>query len=141
MTTDTQITLTDFLERYPVKMTTERTFENRNMDSDPEWERTASHWICRLRFQSRQLAIPFSQGSAHKEPPTMRDLLDCLASDASGIENANDDFEEWCGEYGYDTDSRKAERTFKACVRQAKGLRRLLGDDAYELLLWHTERD
>jgi hypothetical protein len=32
-------------------------------------------------------------------------------------------------ELGYDSDSRKAEKTYKACEKIAKDLRRLLGDD------------
>ena len=74
-----------------------------------------------------------------KYRPELEDLLDCLASDASGIENSPD-FEDWCGEYGYDTDSRKAEKIFKTVEHQARRLKQFLGDDLYEALLWNTER-
>ena len=78
-------------------------------------------------------------GSAHKSPPTLADVLDCMAGESAGVENARD-FADWCGEYGYDTDSRKVERTFKACQQQAADLKRLLGPAAYETLLWNVER-
>ncbi len=53
-------------------------------------------------------------------------MLDCLLSDSQAGEQ---DFEEFCAEFGYDTDSRKAERTWKACRAQAPKVKRLLGED------------
>jgi hypothetical protein len=73
-------------------------------------------------------------GSGHKgKQPTVADVLDCLASDSAGVENA-DSFEGWCSEYGYDTDSRKALATYKQCEKQADRLKSLVGA-AYETLL------
>lgn len=48
-------------------------------------------------------------------------LLDASVLDASG-------FDEWASEYGYDTDSRKAEDTYRACLDIALKLRSALGD-------------
>jgi hypothetical protein len=48
---------------------------------------------------------------------------------------------DWAGEYGYDTDSRKAEKTFRACQRQRAKLFAFLGPELYQTLLWDTERD
>jgi hypothetical protein len=87
-----------------------------------------------------RLTVTFSKGMGHHgAEPTADEVLDCLASDAAGIENAQS-FEDWCSEYGYDTDSRKAEKTFKACEHSARRLKAFLGDDLYDQLLWHTER-
>ena len=61
-------------------------------------------------------------------PPTLTDVMGCLCADASGYDSART-FEEWAGEYGYDTDSRKAESTYRTIGEQAKQLRHLLGDD------------
>jgi hypothetical protein len=72
--------------------------------------------------------------------PTLESILDCIASDAGGYENARD-FEEWCSEYGYDTDSRKAEKIYQATAEQTKKLRHLIGDnELYKKLLWEIER-
>jgi hypothetical protein len=73
------------------------------------------------------------------EPPTLGEVLDCLASDAASVDNARS-FEDWASDFGYDTDSRKAKRTYKTCEKQAAKLKALLGDEAYEQLLYHTER-
>jgi len=44
------------------------------------------------------------------------------------------DFEEFCSEFGYDTDSRKAENTHKACLKVGENIKRLLGDDYDDFL-------
>lgn len=101
----------------------------------------------------RSFSFYFSQGSTHTQDPTLADVLDCLASDASGYENAIVDakqkqswgflrltFESWASEYGYDTDSRKAEKTFRAIKRQAEQLKRTIDVEAYEELLYNVER-
>ena len=60
------------------------------------------------------------------DEPTAEDVMECLLSDAQA---ENDDFEGWASDLGYDTDSRQAEKTYKACVDIAHRLRKLLGDD------------
>lgn len=86
------------------------------------------HWKVRLRmpdgpqgygvkFQVRHLTVLFSQGSAQ-----------CLVTE--GVDNARD-FDDWCLDLGFDPDSRKAEKTFKACQSIARKLKQFLGS-AYE---------
>lgn len=134
------ITLQEFINRHNVIMFCSRTDSNPNMLWDEKWNATAHHYRCVLRCGKRTLTTPFSQGSAHTKEPTLAEVLGCLASDAAGFANAQS-FEDWCSEYGYDTDSRKAERTFKIVKREAAKLRKLLGSDAaYETLLWDTEQ-
>jgi hypothetical protein len=57
--------------------------------------------------------------------PTLADVLHCLILDSSAL---NEDFENWCSELGYDTDSRKALATYELCRTQGKKVRALLGD-------------
>jgi hypothetical protein len=65
------------------------------------------------------------------------DLLNafyCFVSDAiSGLES----FENFCGEFGYDTDSRKAEKTYKLCKRAYVKFERVSGfsdDEMYNFI-------
>ena len=86
------------------------------------------------------MLVYFSKGYGHHGTrPALDEVLDCLASDASGIESAHS-FDNWCSEYGYDTDSRKAEKTWRICTEQAIRLQYLLGPALYKALLWNTER-
>ena len=130
-------TLQQFVAAHKVTATAGLTDRNPNMDTDPRHPMT--HYKVRLRAGRRSMTLHFSMGMAHTREPEVADVLDCLASDSASFENARS-FEDWCSDYGYDTDSRKAERTYRAIQRQAGKLQRVLGEDAYQALLWNTER-
>jgi hypothetical protein len=132
----TTTTIADFVTQHGITLRCEQTDHNPNMDGSDRMD----HWKCRLHCQSRVMSVVFSKGSGHHgAEPTSDELLDCLASDAASVDNARS-FEDWAGDFGYDTDSRKALRTYKTCEKQAAKLKALLGDEAYEQLLYHTER-
>ena len=136
---DTQtITLDQFITEQQLVMSVRPIKRNPHMQ-----EQMPRNFKCTIEFEGRgyhePLTVYFSQGSAHKKPPTLAEVLDCLASDASGVDNAQS-FEDWASEYGYDTDSRKAEKTYNICVQQAQELKALLGQDTYNQLLYGTER-
>ena len=106
-----------------VRATSEWADTNPHMSDMPPG---SSHWRVTLRYQGRQMTVPFSMGPAHSHEPEAAEVLECLLSDASG---ADEDFENWAADLGYDPDSRKAERIYKTVQRQTLKLSRLLGDD------------
>ena len=73
--------------------------------------------------------------SPEDEPGT---VLDSLASDALlGLEH----FDAFCGDLGYDTDSRKAFAAWEACQRTADQLATFLGgDDQRDRLIYDVAR-
>jgi len=58
--------------------------------------------------------------------PTSYDILSCLTKYDPGT------FENFCGDYGYDTDSRKAEKTYKAVVKEYEGLSKVFTAEQLE---------
>lgn len=56
------------------------------------------------------------------EKPTNYDILACLQKYEVGT------FENFCDEFGYDTDSRKAKKTYKAIVKEYNGLTALFNE-------------
>ncbi len=58
--------------------------------------------------------------------PELADVLHSLASDSDVLDAST--FEEWASELGYDTDSRQAEKTYRACLEIALKLRSALGE-------------
>lgn len=131
------MTCKEFIETHRIKMTAEWADSNPNMNDMPDG---SSHYKCRFARAGRSMTVHYSMGPAHREGLATADVLDCLASDAAGVENAQG-FADWCGDCGYSEDSRRAEKTFKVCERQAKALRRFLGSDAaYKALLFDCER-
>jgi hypothetical protein len=97
---------------------------NPNMDS----EQPMHHWRVTLKRKNprRQFTLFFSQGYGIQHDPTAEGVLECLISDSSGIDQP---FDNWASDLGYDTDSRKAEKTYKAVQVQTKKLQQFLGDD------------
>jgi hypothetical protein len=60
--------------------------------------------------------------------PDATDVLSSLCTDASVLDSSG--FEDWASEFGYDTDSRQAESTYRACLEIALKLRAAIGDAA-----------
>lgn len=58
--------------------------------------------------------------------PLAADILYCIVLDSSACDQS---FEGWAMDCGYDPDSRKAERIYHECKRQAESALRILGAD------------
>jgi hypothetical protein len=127
-------TMKSFVNQNEVKMDVDWVYENK---LNPEWK-DANHYKVTLKCHGKQLITYFSQGYGITGEPKPEDVLNALASDSSMVENAGS-FEGWANELGYDTDSRKAEKIYKVCIKQAEKLKSFLGDDKYQELLYNTE--
>jgi hypothetical protein len=66
------------------------------------------------------------KGKAIPIQPNALDVLHSLAMDSDVLDAGG--FESWASDLGYDTDSRKAEQTYRACLDLALKLRAALGD-------------
>lgn len=60
-------------------------------------------------------------------PPTLDEVMYALQSDASNV-RFGQTFDEFCSDFGLDTDSRRAESSFNACRETWAGLTRLGAD-------------
>ena len=131
------LTLQDFIRQQRITITAERCHENPNM---PDAEREMDHWRVRLSRQNgdgrHTLTTYFSMGFGHNgKAPKAADLLSCFASD-----HIDSDFESWASDLGFDPDSRKAEHVYRIVQRQQDRVKRFLGLEAYQQLVYHTER-
>ncbi len=95
-------------------------------DKLDEWQQKAHPYTVKLKYDDRQMTIPFFMGSALTHEPTDEDVMICLIADYSVTDET---FEEFCANFGYDEDSRKAEKIYKQCVRNGKKIKKLLGPD------------
>lgn len=94
-----------------------------------DWHQTAFQWLVFINGQQ----FDYYTGSAHvfkskhswvedkPKPPSLDDVLHSLVMDAEAEEMS---FDDWCGNLGYDTDSRKALETYLACQHEARLLRK-----------------
>jgi hypothetical protein len=132
-------TIAQFIKANRLTMEAIKVSSNPNMDAS--MMDRSSHYLCKIFKAGRvtPMNVTFSQGAAHKNKPTLSTVLDCLASDASGVMHGQT-FEDWASDYGYDTDSRKAERTYRAVCNQTQELLLLVGPDGLDELVNEIER-
>ena len=95
-------------------------------DKLDEWQKKAHPYTVTLKYDKRQMTIPFFMGSALTHEPTDTDVIPCLLADYSVV---NESFEDFCMNFGYDEDSRKAEKIYNQCQKNGKKLEKLFGSD------------
>ncbi len=141
MSTETRMPLWRFIEKYNLQAIFEVANSNPHMAEPPKMNHYKVTIYAGGIYSGHEMKTIFSMGLGIKEKPKLVDVLDCIAQDCAGYENARS-FEDWAENYGYDTDSRKAERIYFTVGEQNKDLERFLefaGKDAYKELLWETE--
>ena len=98
----------------------------------------AHHYRVTLKAPGgRVLRTPFSTGIGWERDPTVADVLECLLSDAAGIENAEFNLGEWLADYSLDNNSGN-HAMFNRVENQTRALRDFLGN-YYSAWLWETE--
>lgn len=136
------MTIQEFIAKYRISMYVTKVNHNPNMHADVKWE--ANHFeVTFKRENDRYGANPnsrvkplefftfYSMGLGNKGKPEASGVLSCIISDADALENS---FEEWAGNLGYDSDSRKALETYLVCQILGSELRSFLGISAYNEL-------
>lgn len=94
----------------------------------------AVKWECEYGKPARVLANTNIAALLGSKPlqPDMADVLYSLVSDADVLDISS--FEEWASDLGYDTDSRQAEKTYRACLDIALKLRNGLSEEGLRRL-------
>ncbi len=64
-----------------------------------------------------------------KAEPVLPTVIEVMYSLLMDADSGDYSFEDFCGNFGYDEDSRKAEQTWRACQEQGRKLRTLLGSE------------
>lgn len=85
---------------------------------------------CVIKYNNRQYTFEYQCNPSYVKV-TKKDCLGCLVSDASCAESALD-VDDFLREFGYDNsleNIRKGEAAYKACLKTAKALKRVFGDD------------
>ena len=117
----------DCLAAYGITMTIRRA-----ADKPPAWAEPGqphgNHYRVALTHPDRKPCRFDFWGSIndarHDKDPTPYDVLACISGDIC----TPDTFKDFCAEYGYDDDSRKALATFKRCTKFAASLRAFFPD-------------
>ena len=75
------------------------------------------------KLNPRSIAFERQEGNKKPVKPSIADVMHCLISDA---DCANENFHDWCDNFGYSNDSIKALNTYKACLEIATALRKYI---------------
>jgi hypothetical protein len=82
-----------------------------------------------LKKGGKQYTFNFGQSIAEgSNEPTLYGVLTCLQKYDVGT------FEDFCRGFGYDEDSKTAERTYKAVIKEFEAMQRLFTDEELEVL-------
>lgn len=97
-----------------------------SVDQAEAIKRECETGLSRNAVYNRKLpALPLGQDGPSNRPRAIRpnpaDVMHSLVMDSLVLDAG--DFEEWASELGYDTDSRSAEKTYRACLDIALKLR------------------
>lgn len=122
---DYQQQANEFATATGTKLKINRTTYGKHFAEDKE-----SRYIfnCTLTRNRKRYTFNFGQSiAAGNTKPTIYDILTCLTK------YNPETFENFCSEYGYNTDSINAQKTYKAVKREFNGVNRLFSDILEEL--------
>lgn len=127
-------TMQEFVEERQITAKVTKAADNPYLSNDPIHSKMLHYRVVLSRPDGRRIAVPFSCGEMCNEPDAAT-VLDCLCDEA----NCPDTFEDFCFEYGENPDSRRAEKTFKACLKTREKLKSFLGHE-FQTAMYELER-
>lgn len=89
-----------------------------------EWIYALEHINNGRQLKDKKLVAQVACRVGRDIRPNVADVVASACRDYMSANQAGD-FESWCGEFGYDTDSRKAESIYRACIEISGKLRRI----------------
>jgi hypothetical protein len=83
----------------------------------------------KIAKNGRSFSVNFGQSiKEDAKEPSNYDILACLQKNEVGT------FENFCGDFGYGEDSRKAEKIYKAVCKEFANMQKLFSDEELEIL-------
>jgi hypothetical protein len=105
-------------------------------DELDQWQREATGYTITLTYAGRKQQFDYFTGPAITDDPDLDGVMSCLVSDATAGQAT---FRDFCDDFGYDEDSRRAYATWQACQRTWDKLARLFGSDLSAVLDWEWD--
>lgn len=114
-----------FAKKHGIKLTTTWERYGLHFHSDKQ---SRDIFKCKLTRAGKSYTFSFGQSIVEgNTPPDIYSVLACLTK------YDPETFEHFCANYGYDTDSRTAEKVYRAVVKEYAAVTRLFGDILEEL--------
>jgi hypothetical protein len=100
-------------------------------DTLDQWQRDATGYTITIGYDRRKATFDYFTGPAITDDPDLDGVMSCLVVDAQSGQYS---FRDFCGDFGYDEDSRSAYRIWQACQSTYNKLARLFGPDLQTVL-------
>lgn len=126
--TDYQKQANDFLQATETTFTAKFYKHGYHFSGDTD---TRNIYSCTLKNDKHKYNFKFGQSIHNSKKciaPTAYDVLACLEKHEVGT------FDDFCSEFGYDNDSRRAFKTYKAVKREWENIKLLFTTEQIELL-------
>lgn len=139
---DETMHIRDYVQTHRIKVE-RRMGDPKHVVDDDGWEHRAYNLRLVSPTAAKPMLIPWKQGMAINTDPSLTpvEVFASVVEDAASADNARS-FEEWAGEFGYDTDSRKAEAIYKECLSLRDRLIKFLGSKAeFIKLAYEVDRE
>lgn len=105
-------------------------------DMNDEWKKKANKWQVKLVYFDKEFVTDLYMGSGlvnkagKPKKPTKKDVLySMMAGDVSDM-----NFNDFCREFGYDNDSIKALKIYKACEKETEAYHNMFDSEEREIL-------
>lgn len=101
-----------------------------------EWKEKANKWQVKLVYFGKEFVTDFYMGSGlvdkmnRLKKPTKKDILFSMMMD--DVSNMN--FNDFCNEFGYDNDSRKALKIYEGCQKETEVYYNMFDNEEREFL-------
>lgn len=119
----------DFLKKHGYKFAVRFVKLAKYWDDDKRSRHIYSLSLIRTYGDKKRVSFNFGQsfdGTDKSEKPTAYDLLARIQKNDPGT------FEDFCADFGYDTDSRKAEKTYRAVLNEWKKVAAFFNTEALD---------
>ena len=107
----------DFLNKWEIKFSAKL-----SNTKEPSWTTRGQHNHFLVKFSRGRKSVSFDYFDSEKNYQDGKTVIrpyDALACCSNELDCA-ETFEEFCGDFGYDLDSRSAEKTFRALKKMSK---------------------
>ena len=112
----------DFCNKHSITIKCEKPVLKRHFAGDKE-ERYVWQVTIHRTVKGQKMSFEFGNSiNAKNKMPSNYDILTCLTKYDPGT------FSDFCSDYGFDTDSRRAEKTYNAVCKEFAAVQRLFGD-------------
>lgn len=92
-----------------------------------------NHMVTVTNLETKEkIRFEFWASIAYPVLKTEYDILNAFYCFVSDAVSGNYSFEQFCSEFGYDTDSRQAEKIYRKCIKQYDRLSKIFDGDIYE---------